>query len=65
MFESGAGEAQRSVAQREFQTDLRRHINDISTKYILPGETSDGAVMLVPAEAVFAEIHAHHAEIVD
>jgi len=65
MFELGVGDAERNVAQREFQADLRRHINDISTKYILPGETSDGAVMFVPAEAVFAEIHAHNAEIVD
>jgi DNA recombination protein RmuC len=65
MFELGVGDVERNVAQREFQADLRRHINDISTKYILPGETSDGAVMFVPAEAVFAEIHAHNAEIVD
>ena len=35
------------------------------SKYILPGETSDGAVMFVPAEAVFAEIHAYHPEVVD
>ena len=42
-----------------------RHIDAISTKYIVAGETSDGAVMFVPAEAVFAEIHAHHAEVVE
>jgi len=59
------GDVEHNAAQREFQADLRRHINDISTKYILPGETSDGAVMFVPAEAVFAEIHAHNWEIVD
>ena len=34
-------------------------------KYIIPGETVDGAVMFVPAEAVFAEIHAHHRDVVD
>ena len=40
-------------------------MGDIAERYILSGETSDGAVMFVPAEAVFAEIHAHHAEVVD
>ena len=34
-------------------------------KYIIPHVTSDGAVMFIPAEAVFAEIHAHHGEVVD
>ena len=65
MFGPGLAESDRSQAQRQFQADLRKHINDISTKYIVPGETSDGAVMFVPAEAVFAEIHAHNADIVD
>lgn len=53
------------VAVRQFKLDLKKHIDDISGKYILPGVTSDGAVMFIPAEAVFAEIHAHHPEVVD
>ena len=65
MFDSGLSEAERQQAQRQFRADLRKHIDDISRKYIIPGETSDGAVMFVPAEAVFAEIHAYHAEVVD
>ena len=65
MFDSGLSEADRQQAQRQFRADLRKHVEDISRKYILPGETSDGAVMFVPAEAVFAEIHAYHSEIVD
>ena len=44
---------------------MRKHVDDISDKYIIAGETSDGAVMFVPAEAVFAEIHGHHSEVVD
>jgi DNA recombination protein RmuC len=40
-------------------------VDDIAGKYIIPEVTSDGAVMFIPAEAVFAEIHAHHPEIVD
>src|SRR6476661_4535414 len=65
MFESGANEIERASAQKLFRQDLKRHIEAISTKYIIAGETSDGAVMFIPAEAVFAEIHAHHGEVVD
>ena len=42
-----------------------KHIQDISTKYIIPGTTSDGAMMFIPAEAVFAEIHAHYPDLVE
>jgi len=65
MFDTGTSDIERHLAKRQFQVDLRKHIDDISTKYIISGETSDGAVMFVPAEAVFAEIHAHHGEVVD
>jgi DNA recombination protein RmuC len=48
-----------------FKADVRRHVDDIASKYIVPGVTSDGAVMFLPAEAVFAEIHARHRDLVD
>lgn len=48
-----------------FKADVKKHINDISSKYIIAGQTGDGAVMFVPAEAVFAEIHAHHRDLVE
>ena len=48
-----------------FKADVRRHVDDIASKYIVPGETSDGAVMFLPAESVFAEIHARHRDLVD
>ena len=63
MFEGG--ELERAGAQKMFRADIRKHVDDIAKKYIVPNETSDGAVMFVPAEAVFAEIHAYHAEVVD
>jgi DNA recombination protein RmuC len=63
MFEGG--DAERALAQKQFRADLRKHVDAIASKYIIDGETSDGAVMFVPAEAVFAEIHAYHAEVVD
>ena len=58
-------EAERAQAARALRGDLRGHIDAIADKYIIPGETSDGAVLFLPAEAVFAEIHAHHGEVVD
>ena len=60
MFAPALSEAERAAAQKLFKADVKRHIDAISEKYILPPETSDGAVMFVPAEAVFAEIHGHH-----
>ena len=65
MFEAGANEADRSLAQKAFRADIKKHVDAIASKYIIAHETSDGAVMFVPAEAVFAEIHAYHAEVVD
>ena len=65
MLDPEANDVDRALAQKQFRIDVRRHVDAIGGKYIIAGETSDGAVMFVPAEAVFAEIHAHHAEVVD
>lgn len=64
MFEPGVADADRKAAESLFKQDIKRHVEAISTKYIVAGETSDGAVMFVPAEAVFAEIHAYHPDLV-
>lgn len=56
---------ERSIAQQQFRLDIRKHIQDIAEKYIISGETADGAVMFIPAEAVFAEIHGHYPELVE
>ena len=61
MFAEGAERASAAA----FKADVKKHIDDISGKYIVPGETGDGAVMFLPAEAVFAEIHARHRDLVD
>lgn len=58
-------DAEKQQANRQFKIDIRKHIQDIADKYIIPGETADGAVMFIPAEAVFAEIHAHHYDLVE
>ncbi len=52
-------------AVKQFKQDMKKHIDDIASKYIIPTETSDQAVLFVPAEAIFAEINAYHQDIVD
>jgi len=65
MFDTALPEAERQAAARQFKQDVKTHVEAIATKYIVPGVTSDGAVMFLPAEAIFAEIHAHHPDLVE
>jgi len=65
LIDSSLAESDRLQAERQFKIDIRKHIQDIADKYIIPGETSDGAVMFIPAEAIFAEIHARHTDLVE
>jgi DNA recombination protein RmuC len=65
MFDATLAASEQTLAQRQFKADIKKHVDDIGGKYIIPGVTSDGAVMFVPAEAVFAEIHAHHPDLID
>jgi DNA recombination protein RmuC len=65
MTGADAAERDRQLAAQRFRQDVRRHVEDIASKYLLPGETADGAVMFIPAEAVFAEIHARFPDLVE
>ncbi len=65
MMDNSLATTDRKVAERQFKMDIKKHINDISEKYLIKEETSDGAIMFLPAEAVFAEIHAHHSDLVE
>ena len=53
-----------SEARKALRTAVRKHIRDISEKYILEGETADGALMFLPSEAVYAELHANFSDVV-
>lgn len=57
--------SERQQAEQQFRLDIRRHLQDIASKYIVAGETADGAIMFIPAEAIFAEIHAHYPDLVE
>jgi DNA recombination protein RmuC len=59
------GDADRRQAEKDFKNDVKKHITDIKTKYIIENVTGDQAFMFVPAEAIFAEITAHHEDLVD
>lgn len=56
--------SEKKSLQQQFRQDLQKHIKDISEKYIIPNETSDSALMFIPAEAIFSEIHANYPEII-
>ena len=51
-------------AKRMMKTSVRAHIKSISEKYIIEGETAESAMMFLPSEAVYAELHANFSEIV-
>jgi DNA recombination protein RmuC len=59
------GDAALVQARREFSTAIRLHVKAIAEKYIVPGETADSALMFVPSEAVYAEIHANFPNLVE
>ncbi len=55
----------RGQARRAFGTDILKHVNDIAERYIIPGETAESALMFLPSEAVYAELHAELPETVN
>jgi DNA recombination protein RmuC len=56
LHDAASDEEKRAAAQR-LRTDVLRHVNDIAEKYLVVGETQDTALMFVPSESVYAEIH--------
>ncbi len=65
MMDISLPESERKAAEKQFKQDISKHIQDIASKYIIPGTTSDGAMMFIPAEAVFAEIQGHYPDLVE
>ena len=51
--------------EKMFKQDMKKHIDAISNKYIIPGETTDQAILFLPAEAIFAEVNAYHPDIIE
>ena len=63
MTDKTLSQSERDVATKLFKTDVKKHIEAIASKYIIPGETASEAIMFLPAEAIFAEINAYHPEL--
>lgn len=61
---AASSRAEQAEAQRNFRTAVRTHIRAIAERYIIEGETAEGALMFLPSEAVYAELHANFADVV-
>jgi len=57
-------EIEKKRAIQDFKKSIRFHINSIAEKYIIEGETADGAIMFLPSEAIYAELHANFSDVV-
>ncbi|BCA96121.1 hypothetical protein TUM19329_24820 [Legionella antarctica] len=64
LINTEAVSVERKSLQQQFRQDIQKHIKDIAEKYIIPNETTDGAMMFIPAESIFAEIHANYPELI-
>ncbi len=65
MVDKKLSDNERNIAYKQFKIDVKKHIDAIASKYIIPGVTSDQAMMFLPAEAIFAEINAYHSDLVE
>ena len=65
MVDKNLSAEERARYEKLFKMDVKKHIDAISSKYIIPGETSNQAIMFLPAEAIFAEINAYHPDIIE
>ena len=65
MIDTNNSDSERKQYSKDFKSNVKKHINDISSKYIIQGETSEQAIMFIPAEAIFAEINAYHQDLLD
>ncbi len=65
MVDKNKSASERQMYEKQFKSDVKKHIDAISNKYIIPGITSNQAIMFLPAEAIFAEINAYHNDLVE
>lgn len=55
----------KEIYEKQFIIDMKKHIDAISSKYIIPNVTTDQAILFLPAEAIFAELNAYHQELIE
>ncbi len=65
MTNKKSSDSYREEAEKEFKRNLKKHIDDIAKKYIIVNETAHQAILFLPAEAIFAEVHAYHQDLIE
>lgn len=64
-LQEASEEVTKKVAVRAFKEAMHKHIRDVSEKYIIPGKTADAALLFLPSEAVYAELHTNFGSVVE
>ncbi|MCH2395261.1 DNA recombination protein RmuC [Oceanibaculum sp.] len=64
-LQNAADDAARNVARKALGASVLKHVRDIRDRYIVPGETADSALMFLPSEAIYAELHANLGDVVE
>jgi len=63
-FREAASDEMKRAAGQRLRQDIQKHVSDIAERYFLPGETQDMALMFVPSESVYADLHEHFDDVV-
>lgn len=62
-YRDAADDGGRADAAKQLKTDIQKHVSDIATRYFIPGETQDVALMFVPSESIYADLYEHFDEL--
>ncbi|MFO1033626.1 MAG: DNA recombination protein RmuC [Hyphomicrobiales bacterium] len=63
-LEEARDDMARKTAETRLRADVGKHVKDIAEKYLLSGETHETAIMFVPSESIYAELHARFDDLV-
>lgn len=64
-MDNAENEFDRMAAQRDFIRDIKTHVKAISERYLIRGETHDIALLFLPSEAIYADLHTHFQNLID
>lgn len=64
-MDGAENEFERKAAERDFIRDIKAHVKAISEKYLIPGETHDIALLFLPSEAIYLDLHTHFQHLID
>jgi len=64
-LQAASNDQDKIIATRTFKADVLKHIKDISEKYIIAGETAESALMFLPSESIYAELHANFTDVIE